>query len=271
MELYPNRIIALTWNLRRARHDSQAWEVIRNIDPDIALLQEVSSIPGDLLERYSSLMEKATSKNGKPQTFGSAILVKGKILNRIQFNSEFTWVNKEIEFFSGNLLSCEVEIKNVPNLKVTSVYSPAWPVDKARLQNIDTTPIKLEQDPDLWCTELLWAGLKNEPNLRNENWIVAGDFNSSVSFDYTWGSGNQEIIDRMNAIGLMECLESYNGELTPTFRNPKGGKVIHQIDHMYTTVSLHSTMVRSYVGDADFIFGESLSDHLPIITEFDSV
>ena len=54
MELYPNRIIALTWNLRRARHDSQTWEVIRNIDPDIALLQEVSSIPGDLLERYSA-------------------------------------------------------------------------------------------------------------------------------------------------------------------------------------------------------------------------
>ena len=101
--------------------------------------------------------------------------------------------------------------------------------------------------------------------------MVAGDFNSSVTFDYLWKGGprgNQEIIDRMNALGLIECLKSSTGNLTPTFRNPKGGKIIHQIDHMYVSNALHLSLSKSYAGNDLMIFEKSMSDHLPIISDF---
>lgn len=114
--------------------------------------------------------------------------------------------------------------------------------------------------------------MKDKLNLNSENWIVAGDFNSSVTFDFLWGKkprGNQELINRLNSIGLTECLKYYSGKLTPTFRNPKGGKVIHQIDHMYVSKPLLQSVTKSYVGGSTKIFGDSISDHLPIVTDFE--
>ena len=262
----------ITWNIRRATKESLAWQVIRELDPEILILQEVNSIPENIKDHYSYLYEKAISKSGKLQKFGTAILCKGKINNKIHLKSEFEWANKELDILKGNLLGCNIEIKNNFFVNIISVYSPAWPIEHERLDNIDISKIKLTQNPKLWGTEILWAGLKNELNLNNENWIVAGDFNSSVTFDYLWGTkprGNQEIIDRMNSIGLKESLQNYTGKLTPTFRNSKGGKVIHQIDHMYLTNSLISCVSNSFVGDSNNIFKNSISDHLPIITDFE--
>jgi exonuclease III len=266
------KLKVLTWNLRRATSTSRCWEYIRETNADILLLQEVTSIPTAVREAYSSLFEKATSKTGTPQRFGSAILVKGAITHQFLLRSSQDWVNKEIDFFRGNLLGCEALVYGGVPVKLISVYSPAWPIDPKRVTGNDIKSIKLAQNPALWCTELLWSGLKNQPNLSTENWIVAGDFNSSVTFDFMWGPkprGNQEIIDRMNGIGLYECLSTLNGMLVPTFRNTCGGKIIHQMDHMYVSKPLLNALAVSEVGDKSHIFDNSLSDHLPIISEFD--
>ena len=48
-------------------------------------------------------------------------------------------------------------------------------------------------------------------------------------------------MDRMNALGLTEALRSKAGKLVPTFRNPKGGKIIRQLDHHYLSQNLWDT------------------------------
>ena len=259
----------LSWNVRKANKNSPVWEIISTINPDLITLQEVVSISNSIKRKYSVYYKSAISEKGKPQIFSTAILVKGEISQELQLQSDIDWVNNEIEYFKGNLLLCEVLISGLFPLKVVSVYSPAWPVRDERLKDIDISEVKLKLNPKVWCTEILWSALKTNTNLKNENWIVAGDFNSSVTFDYLWKGGphgNQEIIDRMKLLGLTECLYYYSGKLVPTFKNPKGGKIIHQIDHMYITENLLKSLQNSNIGNTFSIFEKSISDHLPIIT-----
>jgi exonuclease III len=261
----------LNWNVRRAKKESVAWEIVLNTEPDIVTLQEVGYIPDYLRDNYAVYEKRIVNKSGKEQKFSTAILVKGEILEQPELRTEIDWVNKELEFFSGNLLCCTVKVEDLSPINVVSVYSPAWPIDKAKLEGIDVSDIKLTQNPEVFCTEILWSALKANLPHRDEQWIVAGDFNSSVTFDHMWKRGprgNQEIIDRMNALGLTECLYSFNGELVPTFRNSCGGKVIHQLDHVYVTHMLYSSLMDCRVGDSYSIFERSLSDHLPIISNF---
>lgn len=152
-------------------------------------------------------------------------------------------------------------------LNIISVYSPAWPIDTSKYQGIDVTTIRLKQNPKLWFTEILWSALKNA-NLADTPWIVGGDLNISETFDFTFGSGNREILDRMEALGFTECLRKHNGRLTPTFKNPRDGKIIHQINHLFVTDTLSSILNNCSVGNESIIFGESASDHLPIIADF---
>ena len=158
-----------------------------------------------------------------------------------------------------------------PELNIISVYSPAWPVDPVRLKGIDVTPVKLTQNNEVWVTELLWSALKNAGLSGDKQWVVGGDFNSSETFDYTFSSGNAEILSRMNNLGLTECLRAYKGKLTPTFRNASDGKVVHQIDHLFVTNNLYSEIENCTTGKQPVIFEKSISDHLPIVADFKSI
>ena len=102
----------------------------------------------------------------------------------------------------------------------------------------------------------------------NVPWIIGGDLNSSPTFDKTFSSGNQEILDRYYALGLKECLKEYNGKLIPTFKNTNGGKVIHQIDHLFASDDLFKDLVDCNIVDQEAIFENKLSDHIPIVANF---
>jgi exonuclease III len=260
----------ITWNVRRATETSDAWRILTDLKPDIALLQEVASIPKDINKLFDIKFNRAIGKTGKLQQFSTAILVKGKIVNELPLRSEYDWVNRELEYFAGNLVSCVVQPTGYPILNIVSVYSPAWPIDISKYPGVDITTVKLKQNPKLWVTEILWSALKNA-NLVDAPWIVGGDFNSSETFDLTFSSGNREILDRMESLGFTECLRKYNDKLTPTFRNLHGGKVVHQIDHLFVTDLLSSMLGKCITGDEVTIFGESVSDHLPIISDFKDV
>jgi exonuclease III len=260
-----------TWNVRRAvGNRTDVWGYFEEINPDIALLQELGSIPDNLTSDYSILQRKASADNGNSQKFSTAILVKGKVEKEIELSSSWDWVKKELEIFHGNLVAANVTLVSGENLNLLSVYCPAWPINEERLKEIDVSEVKLENNPKIWLTEILWAALANE-DLHTVPWIVSGDLNSSVTFDSCWGSaprGNQEIQDRMVDLGLVECLAKYNGELVPTFRNPRGGNVTHQMDHCFVSNKLADQLSTCVTGDAARVFDDSLSDHLPIITEF---
>ena len=257
----------LTWNMRRSSPASQSWDIIRKVSPDVCLLQEVGGIPKDISDEYRILQQKATNKNGAPQKFSTVILSKEPI-EQFRLKSSIEWVSKQIDFFSGNFL-CGVTNINGNKINLISVYSPAWIVDTEKIPQEDLKGIKLELSKSLWPTEILQNGLEHEEISIENNWVISGDFNNSSTFDILWPGGPkgcQEIIDRLYALNLREALFEHHGKLIPTFRNPKGGKIIHQIDHVFISEKLFSNLISSNVMSEYDVFEESLSDHLPILT-----
>lgn len=270
----------ITWNIHRASQQSPVWKLLSELKPDIVLLQEVGSIPEEIKKIYKILSRVAITKAVTPQKFSTAILVKGNIIKEVTLKSKYDWVNKELEFFKGNFISCAVHLQNQEPVNIVSVYSPAWPVSKKRLKGIDVTPVKLSLNPDVWGSEIIWSALKNTIS-NNEAWIAGGDYNISETFDINWQDinkvrygircyGSMEMLERMNHLGFTECLRGYYGKIVPTFKH-SSGKINHQIDHLFVTNSLYSQIQTCTVGDQSIIFGNSLSDHLPVIADFKEV
>lgn len=267
----------ITWNLHGAKKTSEVWQIILNLKPDIALLQEVGSIPEEINNQYDIFSKIAIYKTGKPQRFSTAVLVKGRVIQEIKLEATHGWVNKELDFFKGNFIACKVELKSNQQFNVVSVYSPAWPVDKNRIKDIDVSDVKLTKNPEVWATEIIWSALKNTIT-ENDAWIVGGDYNSSETFDRDYqikhglkgglvSEGNKEIRDRMYSLGFKECLLEYKQKLTPTYMHTNK-KIIHQLDHLYVTTNLFARLLKCDAGDRSIIFGKFLSDHLPIIADF---
>lgn len=89
-------------------------------------------------------------------------------------------------------------------------------------------------------------------------WVVGGDLNSSETFDSPRPRGNREILDRMQGLGLREGLRHAQGQLVPTLRNPRGGYVGHQMDHLFVSESLATQLVSCTTGDHARVFDASL-------------
>lgn len=152
-----------------------------------------------------------------------------------------------------------------------SVYSLAVPVPVHHLRNQDTDGIQLPANPKVWGTELMWSTLRSMPSISTEPWIVGGDLNASVRFDERKDRGNQMILDRMADIGLPNIVRGANGSPVPTFRHSFGG-LVDQLDYLFANRFLLDRLTRVEVfPDVDRVFGQRpmLSDHLPIIADFD--
>jgi exonuclease III len=260
----------VTWNCRKASAQSRVWDYLLELAPDLALLQEVCGIPQHIKSRYTAVQQYPVRKNGSPQQFTTAILVRGLVGNRITLQGPAPWVDAELQRFAGNLIGVELQPDGGPRLKIICVYSPAWPVDKRRLVGVDVTAVRLTQNRDVWITDLLWAALSLNKPQPDEPWIIGGDFNLCETFDSWRGGprGNREYLDRMHQLGLVDCLRFTKGVLTPTFRRINGGTVTAQIDYLFVTETLRSRMTSCDTGPRERVFEGRLSDHLPIVADF---
>ena len=258
------------WNVRRASHRSAVWELLNELSPDLALLQEVSGLPKAITDQYQVVMRQAAGSK-QPQRFSTAILARGAIGAPIRLVSRWDWVNRELERFNGNLVAYEVSVLG-REYRVLSAYSPAWPVNPERLRGIDVGPVKLKLNANVWVTELLWAALLDSSQAGDPApWVVGGDLNASETFDYMWAGGprgNREFLDRMQALGFWECLRERHGKVVPTFRNPRDGRVVHQMDHLFVSGSMATRLMACDTVEHARVFGASLSDHLPIVADF---
>jgi endonuclease/exonuclease/phosphatase family metal-dependent hydrolase len=221
--------------------------------------------------RSRSAFRRAMRKDGHEQHFGTAILVRGQIGPPIPLLAAHEWVNVELQRFSGNLLAYVIRPEKFGDIRGVAVHIPAWPVERTRLEGVDVSILRLTQNADVWVADVLWASLQHQPLSPMEPWMVGGDFNLSETFDLWPGGprGNREYLDRMERLGLTECLRYAQGGLTPTFRNPRGEAIIHQMDHLFTTKILSDRLAHCVTGEREQIFDRGLSDHLPIIADFD--
>lgn len=261
----------VSWNIRRAASTGpkqRAWIYLAALEPDMVLLQEVGDIPASFWDQYTALHQLAIGKTGRPQRFGSALLVRQGPLTEVALKAPLTWVNDELARLGGFVLAGQANVLGRETV-VVSVHSPAWYLDRPRLSLVDVGDVRLTQNADVWVADLVLAAIC--PLVAGSRRVlVGGDFNLSTTFD-AWrrgGRGNQEYLDRMAALGMVECLASFRGGLTPTFRNPRGGRVIHQIDHLFASPGLAEHLRWCEVPPVEDFLQQGLSDHLPIISDF---
>ena len=69
--------------MRRHSRCCLSWNYFIEIDPDLALLQEVNEIPRSIKDQYDYRYLKARKQSGEDQRFGNAVLVKGEIFEDI--------------------------------------------------------------------------------------------------------------------------------------------------------------------------------------------
>ena len=272
----------MSWNCRRASSGSSLWDYLLELDPDVAMLQDFGTVPERILQNYVHAPNIAPRLSGHgeyapiPLTADRAahhmtgVLLKGTSAGDLPLPAPVDWVARELETFGEFFTAKAVTLHSGVTIKVLSVYSPAFAIDRVRMKEVDTTGIQLTQNRDVWATELMCATLSCMNIANDEPFIVAGDLNSSETFDNPRPRGNRELMDRMNALGLYDCLRMYKGKLTPTFWTPRGGLLIHQLDHLYVTPLLLSRLARCDVGSQERVFDPRpmLSDHLPIVADF---
>jgi exonuclease III len=263
----------VTWNLHGANGSRRgAWEYLLELKPDLALLQEVGSIPREVAAEFDCRELPATTKSGSPQRFKTAVLVKGRVGEDITLTGSHPSIDRELDRFRGNLVAIRVQPRCAPPINVISVYNPAWPLERGAFADCDLRPVRLSLQPrDVWLADLLWFRLVELTRDRSVPWLIGGDFNLSESFDDRAGGprGNREYLERMKSLDLVECLRHFNSGPVPTFKNPDGGAVVHQIDHLFASKELAAALSCAVAGSPDRVFGGKLSDHLPVIADFD--
>lgn len=223
----------LTWNCRNASVNSPAWDYLLELDPDIALLQDFRTIPDRVLEAYATGPDMVSaSEPGKAPQYFAEILAKGTVSRRLDLPASEEWIKRELHAYRDYFTARHVELDSGLHLTAMSVYSPAFALDTPRLENVDTSSIRLPQLNEMYGTELLWATLAQMRIRPEERFVVGGDLNSSETFDIPKPRGNRTVMDRLHDLGLTEVLRESRGGLTPTFRTTYGGYITHQLDHM---------------------------------------
>ena len=261
----------LTWNVNKAGEARpELWEMVQRIDADIVLLQEVTGIPGWIRNRYQCHVISPRDFRGDNSRYSTAVLSKELINSTPYLESELEWVNNIYRVRYGWIVECTITLDSGARFRVVGVHSPAKPIPKDQWADVDVSGIKLTNNPDLWFTEILWALLRNANISDDVNWIVGGDFNSSVTFDEPRDRGNREIIGRVNQLGLTGCLSYFHDGAVPTFMHSRG-TVRHQLDYCYVNAPLLARLKQARVPPHEEIFHSKprQSDHLPILCEFE--
>ena len=140
----------LCWNVRRAGQRSGVWPLLAELDPDVALLQEVTAVPPQVGDT-SVLTAHPSGRSGTPQRFKTVILAKSGLSIGPVLECAAPWANEEMIRLAGNFLSAAT-VLNGQRLNLVSAYSPAWPIDEARLKGVDLGNVRLPGNPSVWAT-----------------------------------------------------------------------------------------------------------------------
>ncbi len=263
----------LTWNVNGAGESRRdLWEMIRREDADIVLLQEVVKIPKSIRKRYQCHLVSPRYFGGHNAPFSSAVLSKGLIDATPYLASELPWINRIQTDRYGWIIGCETALDSGERFRVVAVHSPAFAIPRDEWTEVDASGIKLTNNLQLWFTEILWSLLCGAAIWDDTNWIVGGDFNSSVLFDEPRDRGNREVIERLKALGLTDCLSHRHGGPVPTFQHSTK-TVDHQLDYCYVNAPMLARLAEARVPSREEVFDRKprLSDHLPILCEFDRI
>lgn len=266
------RMRIVTWNVNRARANRPTWRMLKELNPDIAFLQEVGEIPAGEFAGYNAIETTPITRDGHAQRFRSLLMVRGGVDKPAPLTSSQPWTNEQLARFGGNVYVTTVRLASGQSLRVLHAYCPPWPLETANAPIEEVKALRFPTNPSVWLTNLLRDAICQLPNLADSSWVMAGDLNLSETLDRPGQPprGNKDFLERMAGLGLTECLRHHQQKVVPTYRHSKGS-IIHQIDHIFVSQPLLHRLRSCRTADTKQVFGppERLSDHLPIVADFD--
>jgi len=246
----------VSWNLARnstsrswSVHE-RAWHYLAALDPDIALLQEVTP-PDWALERWS-VVQPSTSP------WGSAILARHGLELR---PGPTDWHGG---FEQGVLLATgEVAPAQGTELLLGSVHTV---IGKARadvLVGFDPLRIKRPTEPVAYKNDVAYALYRDR--VHGRRFIVSGDWNIARLWDTLHpGAHETDFFTRAEADGWVDCYRLFNEDEGRTWF--RGRDAPYQLDHAFcdpeTARLLRSCYIDPYPAEKLM-----LSDHAPLILE----
>ena len=294
----------LTWDMFNAssspgaESSAKKWKSFLDLSPDVAMLQKVNGVPDAVSERYHVEHVPALWRDGSKARFGTAMLAEKSdwtIGSEVTWKSEHDWVNRIQDRFSGWLVGRQIENRSGDRYMAVSVHSRAKPLwckeckeyEKGRsafckmpalceiLDGVDVTPVKLRHQPpgQLWFVDILWSLLRGATTGDGASkWIVAGNFTSSRLFDKPKNRGNGEVIAKLNALGLLDCVFQHYGEREPTYWAFGEKKMqqppVHQLDYVFVSAPVLARLRDVALGGGLPEEDKWRSDHLPVVCDF---
>jgi exonuclease III len=269
----------VTWNLaymKPGRYKTIAnrrrqWALLAALEPDIALLQECR--PDDLRINAPAWMEADYDVIGEipPNWIAcSAILarttVEARPLDRTQLpEPEHGWLAQ----LSGYVATALAVVRET-ELAIASVHAIAREVDRSAATDEDHERIRRRSHPRAWHNDLAVAALT--PWVRNQRFIVGGDWNTAVLFDSNYPAGAEggpgasaEFFANRAAGGWHHALRKFCPTEVRTYLDPASGP--YELDHIFTDPDFHARLTGCRVVD-DAVISE-LSDHAPLVAEFE--
>jgi exonuclease III len=259
----------VTWNMNNRAANQKAWDIVLDLEPDLALLAEVNYLPA-VVRDYNLCCEPAMGHARKPRRFKTCILTTGDIFGSIELTAKQTWVTEGLRVFSGNFVARRIRFDKWGTANVVSVHMPSWYFPYREFTDDDVSEVILPNYSLMSMSELLWAALRETMAKFNGDWIVGGDFNTSEFIGQTkrQNDANREAIARMERLGFVEAVRHLKGGPVPSWRaSRRDAPLKHQLDHLYLSGEFRTGLVSAEIGAPGIDW--TVSDHLPVIAEIE--
>lgn len=252
----------VSWNLARNTYPSDvthdaAWRYLRDLDPDVALLQEARArLPDWVGATYEVARQPA-------QRWGSLILAKPKF-QLLRWPGEQPRLQHSTDVY---LATATIRILDDASVVVGSVHAPIGAASLTDLSGLDAKLIKRPRAPVAYRSDVAYAFYREL--VRGRRFLISGDWNVARLWDYQYGHPQIheiDFFDRAHADGWIECYRRLHpeGEGRTWFR---GSEPPYQMDHAFCDEETAQTLQACEI---DKWPAESLhlSDHAPLILEF---
>lgn len=253
----------VTWNMGGGSPGGRAasdlhWQALDRLDPDVALLQEVTAAPDGVADNRWH----ARRRNDAGRVFYTAILARRGTLVPRSFDTGV------LQALQGQAVAADYQTGDDPPLLLSSVHTLTGRVDGQLLASIegpvrDHLPVgQVPSHMDIVLAALL-------PLTGHGRFVVGGDVNLAWRLDEQhakgtsmWGSADW--FARVRAHGWRRAHLKFHAGEEQSYHG-KGG---NQLDHFFADPATYQSATR-----CDFVRldrDHPLSDHDPLLLEIDS-
>jgi endonuclease/exonuclease/phosphatase family metal-dependent hydrolase len=260
----------ITWNMGyameegyRRRHED-AWKyLLEELDPHIALLQETKP-PAVYRDHLGLHWARAYDS----QEWGTGLFVQGLGTESEELDEADGWIRglpaepmDRVKKLPGWVASLRVALPDGTWAVVVSIHSPNKPIERRRLEGVDTSTMVLSVQDDLWLLDVLFFFLRRR--IEGTQFLIGGDFNYSRLFDVPVNRGNTEFFERTEGEGFMSLHRKFRNHDDQTYFKP--GLRPHQLDYLLADPITLNRCTSCRV--IDYAEVHEFSDHAPMLAQ----